>query len=123
MSLLRTVGRLWPARRLGDGAHMPQAHLYAQWRDSEPPLERNLKEAPVANGIVRVGDWVRELPASHHIQPCACCLCREVPDAERDVQVQAIGQRDGTVYVLLPDGYECPAAEVELAPRAREFKG
>ena len=36
---------------------------------------------------------------------------------ERDVQVQAIGQRNGTIYLLLPDGYECPAAEVELAPR------
>ncbi len=94
---------------------MPQAHLYAQWRENEPPLVPNLREARVSNGIARVGDWVRELPAPHHIQPCACCLCREQPDSERDVQVQAIGQRDGMVYLLLPDGYECPAAEVELA--------
>lgn len=97
---------------------MPQAHLSAQWRENEPPLRVNLAEAPVANGIARVGDWVRELPALHHIQPCACCLCRVLPDTDRSVQVQGIGQRDGVVYVLLPDGYECPAAEVELAPRA-----
>jgi hypothetical protein len=31
--------------------------------------------AAVANGVVRVDDWVRELPASH-FQPCWCCLCR-----------------------------------------------
>jgi hypothetical protein len=96
---------------------MPQAHLYAKWRDREPPLETNLREAHVSNGVVHIGDWVRELPAPHHIQPCACYLCREVPGGVRDVQVQAIGQRNGTVYLLLPDGYECPAAEVELAPR------
>ena len=94
---------------------MPQAHLSAQWRESEPPLKVNLTEARVANGVVRVGDWVRELPATHHIQPCACCLCRQLPEDERNVQVQAIGQRDGTVYLLLPDGYECPAAELERA--------
>jgi len=96
---------------------MPQAHLSAQWRESEPPLRVDLREARVANGVVRVGDWVRELPASHHIQPCACVLCQQVllPEGERNVQVQAIGHRNGTVYLLLPDGYECPAAEVELA--------
>jgi hypothetical protein len=92
------------------------AHLYAQWRDDIPPLERYLDEAHVSNGVVRVGDWVRELPAPHHIQPCACCLCRDRPDAERNVKVLGIGQRNGTVYVLLPEGYECPAAEVERAP-------
>jgi hypothetical protein len=65
--------------------------------------------------VVRVGDWVRELPALHHIQPCACCLCGERPPAERNVKVLGIGERDGTVYVLLPEGYECPASEVERA--------
>jgi hypothetical protein len=96
---------------------MPQTHLSAQWRESEPPLQVDLKEARVANGVVRVGDWVRELPAPHHIQPCACTLCRQLhlPESERNVQVQAIGHRNGTVYVLLPDGYECPAAELERA--------
>jgi hypothetical protein len=95
---------------------MPQAHLYAHWRENEPPLMVNMVEARVSNGVARVGDWVRELPAPHHIQPCACCLCRPLPEADRTVQVQAIGQRDGVVYLLLPDGYECPADEVELAP-------
>ncbi len=90
-------------------------HLYAQWRETIPPLEHWLDEATVVNGVVRVGDWVRELPAPHHIQPCACCLCRERPDTERNVPVLGIGKRQGAVYVLLPEGYECPADEVELA--------
>jgi hypothetical protein len=63
--------------------------------------------------VVRVGDFVRELPALHHIQPCACTLCRDRPDDERTVRVQAIGSRDGLVYVVLPGAYECPALEVE----------
>jgi hypothetical protein len=96
---------------------MPQAHLYARWREREPPLQADLPEANVANGIVHVGDWVRELPAPHHIQPCACVLCRPSNGDVRDVQVQAIGQRNGTVYLVLPDGYECPASEVELTRR------
>jgi hypothetical protein len=92
---------------------MPQAHLYAQWRETIPPLKLNLKEAHVSNGVVHVGDQVRELPAAHHIQPCACTLCRERPAAERVLRVHAIGQRNGTVYVVLPGAYECPALEVE----------
>lgn len=96
---------------------MPQAHLNAQWRDAVEPLRLNLKEAQVANGVVRIGDRVRELPASHHIQPCACTLCRERPDDERNVPVLAIGSRDGQVYVVLPGAYECPALEVERVER------
>jgi hypothetical protein len=92
---------------------MPQAHLYAQWRDTGGPLLLNLNEALVSNGIVHVGDRVRELPAEHHIQPCACTLCRQRPDEERVVPVQAIGSRNGMVYVVLPGAYECPATEVE----------
>jgi hypothetical protein len=92
---------------------LPHAHLYAQWRETVPPLLLNLECTSVSNGEVHVGDFVRELPATHHIQPCACVLCRERPDTERIVQVQAIGQRDGTAYVVLPGGYECPASEVE----------
>jgi hypothetical protein len=92
---------------------MAQAHLYAQWRDTVPPLMLNLPEARVSNGVVRVGDSVRELPAKHHIQPCACTLCRERPDEERVVRVQAIGERDGMIYLVLPGAYECPALEVE----------
>ncbi len=92
---------------------MPQAHLYAQWRETVPPLMMNLHEARVSNGVVRVGDTVRELPADHHIQPCACTLCRKRPENERVVRVAAIGSRNGTVYVVLPGAYECPALEVE----------
>jgi hypothetical protein len=73
----------------------------------------NLTEARTSNGVVRVGDWVRELPATHHIQPCACTLCRERPDEERVVRVDAIGSRNGTVYVVLSGAYECPALELE----------
>jgi hypothetical protein len=92
---------------------MPQAHLYAQWRETVAPLRLNLKEAQVSNGVVRVGDRVRELPATHHIQPCACTLCRDRPEEERIVRVQALGSRDGIAYVILPGAYECPAVEVE----------
>ena len=92
---------------------MPQAHLYAQWRETISPLMMDLKEARVSNGMVRVGDAVRELPAAHHIQPCACTLCRKRPDSERIVRVAAIGSRNGMVYVVLPGAYECPAVEVE----------
>ena len=92
---------------------MPPAHLYAQWRTTVPPLQMNLHEARVSNGVVRVGDRVRELPALHHIQPCACTLCRQRPDEERVLRVHGIGSRQGIVYVVLPGGYECPAAEVQ----------
>jgi len=92
---------------------MPQAHLYAQWRAAEPPLHLNREVAQVTNGTVRVGDWVRELPALHHIQPCACTLCRPVPDEMRRAQVRAIGERAGALFVVLENGYECPADEVE----------
>ena len=92
---------------------MAQPPLYAQWRATVPPLQLDLTEAHVSNGLVRVGDQVRELPALHHIQPCACTLCRVRPDEERIMRVQAIGSRDGLVYVVLPGAYECPAMEVE----------
>jgi hypothetical protein len=92
---------------------MAPTHLYAQWRETVPPLKLNLAEALVSNGVVRIGDHVRELPATHHIQPCACTLCREHPENERVVRVHAIGSRNGTVYLVLPGAYECPALEVE----------
>jgi hypothetical protein len=92
---------------------MAPAHLYAQWRDTVPPLLLNLVEARVSNGVVHIGDHVRELPAMHHIQPCACTLCRERPETDRVVRVQAIGSRNGTVFLVLPGAYECPATEVE----------
>jgi hypothetical protein len=40
-------------------------------------------------------------------------LCRKRPENERVVRVAAIGSRNGTVYVVLPGAYECPALEVE----------
>jgi hypothetical protein len=92
---------------------MPQAHLSAQWREKVAPLVTDVAQADVVNGTVRVGDWVRELPAAHHIQPCACVLCRPMPGVNRDVQVRALGRRDGKVFVVLDEGYECPALEVE----------
>ncbi len=92
---------------------MALPHLCAQWRAAAPPLLLNRATAPVANGVVRVGDWVRELPAPHHIQPCACVLCRDQTDADRMVQVQGIGEREGTLYLVLDEDYECPAEEVE----------
>ena len=93
---------------------MPHAHLHAQWRAEMPPLVMNQRAARVSNGVARVGDWVRELPANHHIQPCACILCREMPEEARRVRVLGIGERNGTTYLLLDEGYECPADEVEL---------
>ena len=92
---------------------MPPAHLYATWRETVGPLRLNLREARVSNGVVRVGDRVRELPATHHIQPCACTLCRERPDEERVMRVRAIGSRNAAVYLVLAGGYECPAEELE----------
>lgn len=92
---------------------MPQAHLYPQWRETVAPLTLDLYEARVSNGFVRVGDTVRELPAVHHIQPCACTLCRDRPAAERMLRVQAIGRRGAMTYLILPGSYECPALEVE----------
>ena len=92
---------------------MAPTHLYAQWRETVPPLKLNLAEALVSNGVVHIGDHVRELPAAHHIQPCACTLCRKRPESERVVRVAGIGSRNGTVYVVLPGSYECPALEVE----------
>lgn len=92
---------------------MASTHLSAHWRETISPLKMNLAEARVSNGVVHIGDHVRELPAAHHIQPCACTLCREQPDDDRVVRVHAIGSRNGTVYVVLPGAYECPALEVE----------
>ena len=67
--------------------------------------------AAVANGLARPGDRVRELPAAHHLQPCACCLCR----ADRPAHtISLAGTAAGVAYVVLPPDYVCPAAEVEL---------
>jgi hypothetical protein len=90
---------------------MPRRTVRA-WRETVPPLRLDLDHAEVSNGVVRVGDRVRA-PAPHHIQPCACTASRNGPDEDRIKRVFAIGQRNGTVYVVLPGAYECPASEVE----------
>ncbi len=92
--------------------HLP---LRAASHYSSSPVLNRLS-APVSNGHARVGDLVRELPATH-IQPCACCLCRP-PGGERPaLRIYGIAQRDGVLYLRLDDDYECPADELELVYR------
>ena len=77
-----------------------------------PDSARERAKAKVSNGVVKVGDFVRELPANH-LQPCACCLCRP-PGGERPpLLIMAIIERDGTTYLRLDQDYECPAEELE----------
>ena len=77
------------------------------------PLSVGRPRALVANGWVKVGDYVRELPAQH-IQPCSCCLCRPIGGERPSLRVHAIRTRDHMVFLQLDDDYECPADEVEL---------
>lgn len=72
----------------------------------------------LVNGPVRPGDWVRERPATHHFQPCYCCLCRP-PSGERPVyRVKDIfgGVSKDQAFLRLTDGEgHFPADEFELA--------
>jgi hypothetical protein len=78
-------------------------------RRIDEPLEPR-PVAHVSNGSVQAGDIVSELPAEHHLQPCECVLC----GSERPTwRVQSIGERDGHVFLVREDGYQCPASEVE----------
>ena len=82
--------------------------MYARF-PLQPIIEQSVS---VSNGKVRVGDRVRELPALHHIQPCACVLC--LPAGSRQPsRVLGFGIRDGTVYLRLEHNYDCPAVEFE----------
>lgn len=90
---------------------MADVVLYPVGRQSQALRPRSA--ARVANGEVRVGALVRELPASHHFQPCYCCLCRPLGGERPIWEVQSIGERSGTVYLVLDEDYECPADEVE----------
>jgi hypothetical protein len=73
----------------------------------------------VANGTVRVGDWVRELPAQH-FQPCYCCLCRPSGGERPSFQVEAIGSRKGVPFLRLSEIGEVPAEECErVGPPAK----
>ena len=68
--------------------------------------------APVANGRVRVGDWVRELPAAH-FQPCHCCLCRPPSGARPILRVRAIEVQEGRAYLRFAGEDRYPAEEFE----------
>jgi hypothetical protein len=77
--------------------------------------------AQVANGTVRVGDWVRELPAEH-FQPCDCCLCNP-PDGVRPAwQVQRITVERGNARLWFGDDRGYPSDEYEwvTAPELSE---
>jgi hypothetical protein len=68
--------------------------------------------AGVANGVVRVDDWVRELPATH-FQPCACCLCRPPGGARPAFRIRAIELEHGRTYLRFDGEQRYPAEEFE----------
>jgi hypothetical protein len=68
--------------------------------------------AGVANGLVRVDDWVRELPASH-FQPCACCLCRPPGGTRPIFRIRAIEVEQGRTYLRFEGEQRYPAEEFE----------
>jgi hypothetical protein len=69
-------------------------------------------QARVANGEVRPGDWVRELPASH-FQPCYCCLCRPPLGVRPSLRVAGIELSQERVYLRLEGDGAFPADEYE----------
>lgn len=76
-----------------------------------------MEAVQVVNGVVRVGDWVRELPADHHFHPCYCCLCRPVAGHRPSFQVQGIGRSTDVTYLQFSDGSSLPSEEYErVAP-------
>ena len=103
-SLFTTAHRDW--RALGTEPLLRPLQLLRHRSEPLAPCS----SARVANGLVSLGDAVRELPAPHHLGPCACCLCRE---ARPIWTVDAIGERTCEVYLVREDGYRCPALEVE----------
>jgi hypothetical protein len=70
------------------------------------------KFARVANGEVRPGDWVRELPASH-FQPCYCCLCRPPAGVRPSLRVADIDITQDRVYLRFEGDGSFPADEYE----------
>jgi hypothetical protein len=68
--------------------------------------------AGVANGVVRVDDWVRELPASH-FQPCACRLCRPPGGTRPIFRVRAIDLEQGRTYLRFDGEHRYAAEEFE----------
>jgi hypothetical protein len=70
--------------------------------------------AGVANGVVRIDDWVRELPASH-FQPCACCLCSPPGGTRPIFRVRAIELEQGRTYLRFDGEHRYAAEEFERA--------
>lgn len=68
--------------------------------------------AEVANGLVRVDDWVRELPATH-FQPCACCLCSPPGGTRPIFRVRAIEREQGRTYLRFDSERRYAADEFE----------
>ena len=68
--------------------------------------------AYVANGLVRVGDWVRELPATH-FQPCSCCLCRPPAGARPIYRIGGIEVHGGRSYLRFVTEHRHLADEFE----------
>jgi hypothetical protein len=68
--------------------------------------------AGVANGLVRVDDWVRELPATH-FQPCSCCLCRPPGGTRPIFRVEGIEREQGRTYLRVDGENRYPAEEFE----------
>jgi hypothetical protein len=68
--------------------------------------------AQVTNGTVSVGDWVRELPASH-FQPCVCCLCRPPGGLRPSWRVRGITMERGRAYLWFGGERAYPADEYE----------
>lgn len=68
--------------------------------------------ARVANGTVRVDDWVCELPAAH-FQPCWCCLCRPPGGTRPIFRVRAIELERGRTYLRFDGEQRYPAEEFE----------
>src|SRR3569833_2047905 len=69
-----------------------------------------------SNGDVRVGDWVRELPADHHFQPCYCCLCRPQSGSRPVHEVTGIRRERESTFLCLEDEEMYPADEYERVP-------
>ena len=84
-------------------------------------MARAVRVAEVANGTVRVGDWVRELPA-RHFQPCSCCLCYPPAGTRPIYRVRGVYIEQGRHYLRLGGEHRYPAEEFERvdAPPAKD---
>lgn len=84
-------------------------------REVSPVSTQRPFAVTTSRGILRVGDMVRELPASHHIQPCDCCLCRQ---PLRPMTVEGFGLWGGEMYAIFDEGaYACLPEDLERLAR------